>query len=245
MAPSARFVHVVFPRQAPLPGPIDLSRAPDPLPADSSDQPDLPAEHAEFLGWLFARAGLEVGLYRTETLERRLPACLRALHVNTPVQARRLLEQEPEFLSRAIGAMLVGVTSFFRDPPVFEFLERDVLPALGGLRRGLYAWSVGCSNGAEIYSLAILLAELNLLDHSYLLGSDCRAEGIERAREGCFDSLELRNVPQDLLRRHFERHETRWRISSRIRSSVRWRVADILKSREPGVWDLIFFRNTA
>src|SRR5688572_28677814 len=127
MAFSARFIHVVFPRQAPLPGPIDLSGSLEPLPADAHDERDLPAEHAGFLAWLFARAGLEVGLYRTETLERRLPACLRALHVNTPVQARRLLEEKPELLSRAVGAMLVGVTSFFRDPPVFDYLQREVL----------------------------------------------------------------------------------------------------------------------
>jgi len=245
MALSVKFQHVVFPRQGHLPRAVDLSTPTEPSVSAPEADLDLSVEHASFFRWLFLQAGLEARLYRGETLERRLPACLRSLRVATPAQARRLLEQKPELVQTAVSSMLVGVTAFFRNPPVFDFLRREVLPGLRGIRNGIYAWSAGCSDGAELYSIAILLSELNLLSGSYLLGSDCRPDAIQRAKEGCFDSLALKNIDPLLLDRYFLPGGGRRQVCSSLRRSARFKTADILKTREPGVWDLIFFRNTA
>jgi hypothetical protein len=177
MLPAERFRHIVFPAALKQrPKVINLAASQKDLVAKAEPNCNLSAETAAFLEWLFAQAGLEARRYRPETLQRRLPACLRALRVRSAAQARRLLEETPALVGTALGAMLVGVTWFFRDVSVFDMLRNYVIPTVVAKRKALYAWSAGCSDGAELYSLALLLAESDLtserLDEVKRLGAD-------------------------------------------------------------------------
>ena len=214
-----------------------LSLAATYSPAHRSEQP------GDFISWVFQRADLAVDGYRGEPLQRRLSACLRALHTNTEEHARQMLEQRPDLLPTAIGALLIGVTEFFRDPPVFETLRTTVLPDLASPPRPLRIWSAGCSNGAELYSLAILLAQVGLLEGSFLLGSDCRRDAIEHARAAVYKSSELRNVAPSDRRRYFEEAGSLWQPIDPLRQHTQWKVADLAQGIEEGPWDVILWRN--
>jgi chemotaxis methyl-accepting protein methylase len=245
LLPLPQFRHVIFPSEGERRKRVlNFAVQPEPLGLAVRPEPGLPEEQAELVGWLFREAGLDAGAYRPETLQRRLPACLRGLRARSAAEARRMLERCPALTAKAISLMLVGVTSFFRDPPVFDALEREVLPALLAGRQGLYVWSAGCSDGAELYSVGILLAEHHHLKGSYLLGTDCRADAVGRARAGLFEALACKNVPALRLARHFTPEGGGWRASAALRAALRWRTADLLKVQEPGIWDLILCRNT-
>jgi chemotaxis methyl-accepting protein methylase len=241
-----RFRHVVFSgelrrRKAA----INLGASHDGVPSVPETKQNLSQENAAFVQWLFRQANLNAGHYRPETLQRRLPACLRALRARSVSHARQVLEAEPLLIASAINAMIIGVTSFFRDHNVFDYLQHKALPELALTRSGLAVWSAGCSEGAEVYSLAILLAEMGLLSTSYVLGTDCRTDALERARLGVFDGLSLKHVPAEWLRRYFCSHGAGWQVKPELRHAVRWRTGDILQAQEPGAWDIILFRNTA
>jgi chemotaxis methyl-accepting protein methylase len=208
-----------------------------PLDAIPSEPP------GQFVSWVFERAGLAVEGYRGEPLARRLPACLRTLHAHTQDQARQILEARPELLPAAVSALLIGSTDFFRDAHVFETLRTDVLPKLadGPLR----IWSAGCSGGAELYSMAILLAEAGLLERSFLLGSDCRHEAIVEATAALFSSGNLENISAPLRRKYFDEVGGLWRTVEPLHRRVQWKVADLGRRIEPGPWDMILWRNMA
>jgi chemotaxis methyl-accepting protein methylase len=159
----------------------------------------------------------------------------------------------------AVGALLLGVTEFFRDAPVFDAIERE-LPELlraagaaGG--RPLRVWSAGCSEGAELYSVAMLLADLNALHRCHLLGTDCRQEAIATASEGIFTTLGLRGMPPAMVDRYVSPDPglealssdcaKLHRIDARLRAAVRWSQADLLAGPQPGPWDLVLCRNVA
>ena len=212
-------------------------------PAGPDDAGVTDEEHS-FLRWLFHDLGLDVGQYRFRTLRRRIPACLRALRAGTCAEARRALEKTPALRSRAFSTLVIGVTSFFRDAALFQALRDELLTPLLAGRLGLAAWCVGCSDGPELYSLAMLLDDLGHLRRCHLLGTDCRADAIRRAREGLYDSPALRGIPQDVLDRHFSREAAeQWRVKPSLRAAVHWRTANALTVHEPGVWDVIFCRN--
>jgi chemotaxis methyl-accepting protein methylase len=192
---------------------------------------------------LFEKVGLDARAYRPETLLRRLPACLRELRVRTLAQARRELELKPALCESAVSTILIGVTTFFRDPGVFATL-RDQLPIVAGSRNSVQVWSIGCSGGEELYSVALLLAELSLLEGSYLLGTDCRPDAITWARNATYDAMSLKNVPVSFRQRYFTEGNQRWRLSQSIASAARWRTENILTAHQPGIWDLILCRNT-
>jgi len=222
------------------------------------------ADEGAFLLWLFRQGGLDVRHYRTETLARRLPACLRKLRVANVGLARTALGRNPRLVHDALGAMLIGVTGFFRDTAVFDELAGQVLPDLLRRKRLLRVWSVACSEGQELYSVAMLLAELlGELGAGVgveLLGTDCRLEATRVAALGTYDLNAVRDVSAERLVRHFDcipasgatsddhrqRERTQlWCVKAPLRAMTRWRTADVLTTIEPGPWDLILCRNIA
>lgn len=92
-----------------------------------------------------------------------MPAALRTINARNEEEARSLLERSPEHLPAVVSSLLIGVTHFFRDGPVFNALRKRVLPELAKLGRPPRVWSAGCADGAELYSVAILLSEAGLL----------------------------------------------------------------------------------
>jgi len=243
---AGRFRHVVF-----ASGGFGTSRAVDLATLDQqraySDirHSAFNPEEEAFVRWLLGRMGVDAGAYRVETLRRRLPACMRALHVSSPRAARLALEANPSLVPVAVSSLIIGVTSFFRDSEVFDQLTINILPSIFVTGRFARIWSAGCSDGEEPYSLAMLLAEMKLLNSAYMLGTDCRIDAIRRAREGCYDSRALRDVPQRWVQRYFAPDSRGWKISAELRSAIAWRTADVLSVHEPGSWDMIFFRNVA
>jgi chemotaxis protein methyltransferase CheR len=245
MALSSQLRHIVFPATGRRHPPLDLAPASLCSTLEAFPEPPLSLEQTAFLRWLFSRAGLDYRGYRTETLLRRLPACLRLLRAVGSGQARQLIELNPQLVPAAISVMLVGVTSFFRDLDVFDWLAREGLQVREGARPGLYVWSAGCSDGAELYSVALLLAQAGRLEDAYLLGTDCRPEAIERARLGIYDHSMVRGVTEMGLGHCLQRQGARWQVVPAIRHQLRWSASDLLKGIEPGAWDIILFRNTA
>jgi chemotaxis methyl-accepting protein methylase len=199
----------------------------------------------EFLSWVLGRAGLDAAAYRPQPLHRRLPACLRALEVRSIDAARERLEREPRLVAKAISSLLIGVTEFFRDPEVFDSLRTQVLPTLAGGDKRLRIWSAACSTGTELYSMAVVLSEAGLLERSDLLGTDCRSDAVELAKQGLFDATTLKPVQGPMRDKYFERTGPHWRPVESIRRRLHWKVADLLTGVEQGPWDIILWRNAA
>lgn len=205
----------------------------------------LSHEEQECARWLFARAGLNVDDYRAETVKRRLAACLRALRVQAPAEIADAVRRNPRLLNVALSTLMIGVTSFFRDPAVFATLAESVLPELLARSRSLRVWSVGCSDGAELYSVAMLLAERDVVEDCTLLGTDCRTDAIAAARQARYDPPAVKGLPPDFLRRYLSFDGIAWQMDPLLRMTTQWRVASALTICEPGAWDLILCRNMA
>jgi chemotaxis protein methyltransferase CheR len=115
------------------------------------------------------------------------------------------------------------VTGLFRDPEQFELLEQQVLPGLLGSRNGFSAWSAGCSDGSELYSVVLILQRLGALARSRLLGSDLSDGRVELARRGAVVSAAVRREARPVLR---------------------WERRDLLREPPPpGAFDLVLCRN--
>lgn len=197
-----------------------------------------------FIQWLFTRSGLEASRYRSRPLHRRLAACLRAIHARSTDEAREMLEREPDLLGPAVDALLLGVTEFFRDQPVFDALG-PLLPRLAAQPGGLSVWSAACSDGSELYSIAILLAELGLLGGSKLYGTDCRSPAIAAARSACYPPSSVARLPRVLRDRYFEPANGRFRVIAPLRSRASFEAQDVFQNRQRLKWDVILWRNMA
>jgi chemotaxis methyl-accepting protein methylase len=195
------------------------------------------------LKWVFEKSGLEIEAYRSPALDRRLPACLRLLRVPTTEHARDLLERRPDLIPRVLGAILIGVSDFFRDAPVFAEIERHVLPRLLAERERVRVCSLGCSGGQELYSVAMLVAEAGALDRVDFLGLDRRPEAVWRAARGRFAPTEVACLQPERLARFFEPDGTGWRARPDFAARLRWQAGDLLQPLTEAPWDLVLCRN--
>ncbi len=239
------FHHVTFPHLAGAGIRHMVNFAPPSAPRHLNADGPCSDEEEHCLGWFFRQAGLRIDHYRPETLKRRVTGLLRTLQARSLCEARSLVQANLLLMPRAMDALLIGVTSFFRDPQVIDSLRELALPELSSRCRDMRIWGPACSDGSELYSLAIVLAESNLLHRARLLGTDCRASAVVNARRGTFTADATGSLDAMLIRRYFRLRDGSWRISPVLQSRINWRQADVLRETEPGGWDIILCRNLA
>lgn len=108
-----------------------------------------------------------------------------------------LLNRDPQYFRLFIAQVMVPVTEMFRDPSFFAALRNEILPALSAFPL-IRIWHAGCSTGEEVYSMAILLKELNLLNKSILYATDINPVVLEKASKGVF--------PQKLMQQYADNY---------------------------------------
>jgi two-component system CheB/CheR fusion protein len=173
--------------------------------------------------------GNDFSLYRKSTLVRRIARrmCVHQLsHIGDYVRLLRESKTEAHLLFQEL---LIGVTSFFRDPAVWDQIKSEVMPALlalqpqGGVLR---AWVPGCSTGEEAYGLAMVFKEAlegaspraNL--KLQIFATDLDKTAIDMARSGVYPPGISANVSEQRLRRFFVEDGQGYRVSSEIRDMV-------------------------
>ncbi len=141
--------------------------------------------------------------------------------------ARVIADSSPGGERKAlITALLVGETSFFRTPALYDILQRKLLPELatGGMSLPLRIWSAGCATGEEAYSLAI--SALHAFDGRSaepvrILATDLHAGFLDAAREGIYPAFALRDASPLLVMKYFRTlPDGRLKVSDEVRRLV-------------------------
>lgn len=192
--------------------------------------------------------------YKKSTLMRRVARRL-AVHGLASVAAyAELLRDNTQERELLFKELLIGVTAFFRDPPAWEMLQRDVLPALIAQRVAqggpLRAWVVGCSTGEEAYTLVMAFTEVveALPPESrcelQVFATDLNADAIAAARTGCFPATAGRELsPQRLARFFRARSDGGWQVEPAIRERVLFALHDVTQDPPFTRLDLVCCRN--
>ena len=110
-----------------------------------------------------AHARLDFTGYKRTSLERRFRRRMEAVGCERFGDYLDYLEVHPDEYEQLFDTLLINVTEFFRDPPAWEHLRDEVLPALLAAKAAdepVRVWSAGCASGQEAYTVAMVLAEL-------------------------------------------------------------------------------------
>ena len=163
--------------------------------------------------------GRRVGLRLDPVGQSRLRRCVQeaaeARHQEVPAFVAAL-ERDPGALQDLLDRVTVQETAFFRDEAQFEALATEVLPALRG---PVTAWSAGCANGQEAYSLAMVLAESTVADWR-VLATDVSTRALARTRAARYRPKELAGVSAERRDRWFQRDADGWRVKASLRDRV-------------------------
>jgi two-component system CheB/CheR fusion protein len=194
--------------------------------------------------------GVDFTHYRQTTILRRIQRRLVVHKVGTVEEYVKFLQANPAEIKALYKDMLMSVTSFFRNPRVFDVLQSTVFPAILKNRlpeRGIRVWTPGCASGEETYSLAIALLEF-LGDKAsgisiQFLGSDVSELSIVKARSGTYPENIQGDVSSQRLRRFFNKVEGGFRISENIRGMCIFAQHNVLNDPPFSQMDLICCRN--
>lgn len=194
----------------------------------------------------------DFSLYKTSTLQRRIERRM-AIHALASMQQYAdFLAHNPQENELLFKELLIGVTEFFRDTAVWDYLAESALPALLQRQNGdtaLRAWSIGCSTGEEAYSLAMVFCQLvasqpQLKKFSLkIFASDLSPDAIARARRGQYPLAISAHVSAERLQQFFIRHDTYYQIKQPIRDMVLFAQHDVILDPPFTRQDLVICRN--
>lgn len=194
--------------------------------------------------------GHDFSQYKKSTLGRRIERRMTQQGIDDIATYERFLKEHPPEVQTLFRELLINVTSFFRDPAVFDTLKREVLPALLAHRaesESLRVWVAGCATGEEAYSVAMVLRELadeQQRDWSVLIyGTDIDADAITVARAGLYPPNIAQDVTPERLRRFFVKEEGGYRVRKEIREMVVFAVQSVIKDPPFTRLDLLTCRN--
>ena len=198
--------------------------------------------------------GHDFSQYKTSTLERRIERRM-AVHGSASLaDYLRLLSASPQEAELLFKELLIGVTSFFRDPAMWVSAQQLALPGLfdRAAQRPdpkLRAWVVGCSTGEEAYSLAMMLCESRDSNPAWrsvalqVFATDLSADAIQVARRGVYPAAITEGLSVDRLARYFVPENEGYRVSKALRETVLFARHDLITDAPFSQLDLLSCRN--
>jgi two-component system CheB/CheR fusion protein len=206
----------------------------------------------EIVALLRSKTAHDFTHYKPGTLQRRVERrmAMAAIDGDSMQRYLDLLRRNPAELELLARDLLINVTSFFRDPQVFDVMERRVIPELIRALKpdhALRIWVAGCSTGEETYSLAMLfreqLAAAQCPAKLQVFASDVDSDAVAAARDGFYPDSIAATVPPQRLARFFIREEHGYRIAPDLRACVVFTVQDVLADPPFSRLDLVSCRN--
>lgn len=201
---------------------------------------------------LRALTGHDFSHYKQQTIARRVERRMAISQIDRLEEYVRYLQQSPAELEGLFHDLLIGVTSFFRDPAAFEALDKHVIPLLVTAKPAgapIRVWVPGCSTGEEAYSIAILFHHHFEAARQGLglqvFATDIDARAIERARVGVYPASIAADVPPEHLNRFFAQEPDghSYRVEKRVRDTLIFSEQDVIKDPPFSKLDLISCRN--
>ncbi|MFC7079992.1 CheR family methyltransferase [Halorussus caseinilyticus] len=193
--------------------------------------------------------GFATSYYDDAYLDRRVSSRMRRTDTEGYDGYLDLLEDDEREQEALLDAFSVNVTSFFRNPEVWEQL-RSVLRTLSAERNRVRLWSAACSDGREPYSLSMLALDDPEVDDSAIeiTATDIDREILSAARRGVYESTRTTDIgeqlaPLDEYEQYVERDGDRFAVTDAVKDLVSFERHDLINGDPKSNFDLVICRN--
>lgn len=212
--------------------------------------PDGTDDLNRIIALLRKASGINFAEYKQLTIKRRIMRRMVLVKIDRIADYVAYLRQNGAELAALQQDMLINVTSFFREPQVFDTLKKVVFPAIvsaSAVNGSIRLWVPGCSTGEEAYSLAIALTEYledSTIDRRIqIFATDINETVIDKARAGIYPKTIVANVSPVRLSHFFVDVNQGYQVSKRIRDLCVFARQNIGQDPPISRVDLISCRN--
>ncbi len=192
----------------------------------------------------------DFSVYKSKTIERRIERRMNLHQIQTIPEYGRYMAANPHESEVLFQELLIGVTSFFRDPPVFYALVNQGFPLWFKSKSRdtpIRVWVPGCSTGEEVYTLAMLLSEYQAKSQIkcpiQIFGTDLNSQAIATARTGLYPEGIANDVMSERLEQFFTQEDHHYRVKKAIRDMVIFAPHNVLTDPPFMKLDFISCRN--
>jgi len=206
-------------------------------------------EFSYFQRFILEAAGISLSAAKKALVAGRLSKRLQQRCLKTYGEYFRVLNSgaDPAEVQMAIDLLTTNETYFFREPVHFDLLRTQAKQAEHG-SQPFRVWSAACSTGEEVYSIAMVLADVLAGKAFEVIGSDISSRVLESARIGHYSMARISNVPRHYLQRFClkgrDSQEGTLRIERSLRERVRFMQINLNETLPKlGPFDMIFLRN--
>ena len=194
--------------------------------------------------------GHDFSHYKPATIGRRIERRLAIHQIKTLADYIRYLQTNPAEIDVLFKNLIIGVTSFFRDPQAYNLLAQKVIPELLSAREPdtpIRIWVTGCSTGEEAYSLGMILCEaMDKVKKHFdvkIFATDIDETALDTARKGIYPLSIGADVSRERLNRFFTKEQEGFRIKKQIRDMVIFSLQNLIKDPPFSRLDLVSCRN--
>jgi two-component system CheB/CheR fusion protein len=206
----------------------------------------------QLLEYLRSTRGFDFTGYKPSSLMSRIGKRMHMLRIDGFAEYQDYLEVHPEEFGELFNFMLINVTSFFRDPQIWQYVAEGVMPALAerAQKRQVRIWSAGCASGEEAYTMAMLLAERlgrdAFVDNVKIYATDIDEEALAEARAATYAGAKMEGIPENLGARYFEPVGAghRFVFDKELRRSIIFGRHNLVSDAPISRIDLLACRNT-
>lgn len=147
---------------------------------------------------LIDRYGYDFTGYAEASLARRITRLFQLDRFSSFSEFRYRILNNTDYFRRLVEQLTVNVTEMLRDPLFYKAIREEVIPVLATYPF-IRIWHAGCSTGEEVYSMAIMLKEADILQKSRLYATDINPLVIEKARKGIFPVSQMRKYSENYI----------------------------------------------
>lgn len=199
---------------------------------------------------LHKQKGIDYSHYKTATIKRRIRHRMSLCNKKNLKDYTSFLLKNPTEVELLYNDCLINVTDFFRDTEVFHYLKNTLFPQLLNNKitnDALRIWVPACSSGQEVYSIAMLLYDLQKNNSRKvsvkIFATDISNDAIQKARLAEYSASEIRSIPKNYLKRYFTIADDNYRINKEIREMCTFALHNILNDAPFNRIDFISCRN--
>lgn len=229
---------------------VHIGRSSRMRPAETRPTRDDDAQVAAILQTVRRDTGVDFANYKAGTLRRRIVRRMILKRIDRLEDYAEVLRGTPAEVHALHDDLLIGVTSFFRDPEAFDALARTAFRRVLDAERDsepIRVWVLGCSTGEEAYSVAIALTEYaeaaGRAVPLQIFASDVNASGIEAARAGVYPADISQDVSAERLARFFVKVDDHYRVVKTIRDACIFSRHNVLTDPPFSRIDFVSCRN--
>jgi len=199
-------------------------------------EPSIKNQIQKIFTLIRSATGHDFSHYKQTTISRRIERRLAVHQIKTLSDYILYIQTNPLEIDALFKNMVIGVTSFFRDPDAWAVLEQKELPKLLSQKEpdtAIRCWVAGCSTGEEAYSLAMALSEtMDRIKKHFniqIFATDIDQAAVETARRGVYPESIGVDVPRERLNKYFNKGAGCFKIKKQIRDMIAFSIQSIVK----------------